>query len=68
MKVSINWTRERDEYPNKGVEVIGWLAPHGSVNSGEPDMFVWDGEEWRDRNYRTCTVSHWVYINKPESN
>lgn len=40
-------------------EVIGWVAPYGDVERGEPDFIHFDGEDWYDRGSRTCTVTHW---------
>lgn len=63
----MNWIDVDDKLPTpeQGEEVIGWVAPYGNVKYGWCDLLHFDGEEWYDRDSRTCTVTHWAEIISP---
>lgn len=44
-------------------EVIGLVSPYGDVYYGTPEFVHFDGEDWYDRDGRTCTVTYWIPLN-----
>lgn len=62
------WRDVNEELPNNSedaynTEVIGLVSPYGDVYYGRPEFVHSDGENWYDRDNRTCTVTHWIPLN-----
>ena len=71
LSVVSTWISVNDALPEivdgeKYVTVLGWIAPHGIVSNGCYEPVEFDGENWFDSEYRTCTVTHWQKVEPPK--
>lgn len=60
--ISVDHDLPYNEFDEFNGNVIGVIAPYGSLTNASVELVHFDGSEWYDKNNRTCTVTHWMPI------